>query len=330
MMSFMFLALSPSPDFFYTNIEDDTDRTQIIPPSARSLVVQVPVQPVSSYVDAATSPMTLSTTTGSKTSSMNSQSRVPSPVPDLLPNFRPIWRKQERRYREYDPLRYERTKVFTLPVSETIQVSKTSADAFTLPREPTQITQKHVDFSELEESRFSPGTKSPEKLSRLSRYSRDSKDSYTPKLSNTPTRLKDRLEKLEKLRDLTPVRSRLRHLDSNVSHNSDSILMDSPLFKSSRTNSLTNQSKKQGNSLEVEEERQYKHHVPKQMPRKYEKYKQADSNFAVSSTVGILWLIQSLLVRRYSRTEWERINQGRRIYFLIFAQSNDYSRLNTL
>ena len=288
MISFLFLALSPSPDFFYPNNEDEMDRTQIIPPSARSLVVQVPVQPVSSYVDAATSPMTLSTTTGSKTSSMNSQSRVPSPVPDLLPNFRPVWRKQDRRYREYDPLRYERTKVFTLPVSETIQVSKTSVDAFTLPREPTQITQKHVDFSELEESRFSPGTKSPEKLSRLSRYSRDSKDSYTPKLSNTPTRLKDRLEKLEKLRDLTPVRSRLRHLDSNFSHNSDSILMDSPLFKSSRTNSLTNQSKKQGNSLELEDERQYKHHVPKQMPRKYEKHKLADSNFAVSSTISIL------------------------------------------
>ena len=278
----LFLARSPSPEFYYQNNEE-WDQNQNIPPSARSLVVQVPMQPVMSCVDAATSPMTLSTTTGSHSSSMYSQSRVPSPVPELITTFRPARRKQDRRFREFDPLKFERTKVFTLPVSETIQVSKTSADAFTLPREPTQVAQKHVDFSELEESRFSPGTKSPEKLSRLSRHSRDSKESYTPKLSNTPTRLKDRLERLEKLRDLTPVRSRQRHIDSNLSHNSDSILMDSPLFKSSRNDSLTIQPKKPWNSLDPEVERQYRHHVPKPIPRKYEKQKQSDSNFAVSS-----------------------------------------------
>ena len=282
----VFAARSPTPECYYTNNEDACiDGT--IPASARShtLVVQVPVQQVMSYVDAATSPMTLSSTTGSKNSSVYSQSRVPSPILDLPTNIKPIKRKPERRFKEFDPLKPERTKIFTPPVSEIVQVSKTSADAFTLPREPTQVAQKHVDFSELEESRLSFGNRSPEKLSRLSRHSRELRDPYSPKLSPSPTKFKDHLDRFDKFRDLSPVRSRLRHIDSSLSFKSDSVLMDSPLFKSARNNTTLQAKKPWFSSETEEEERQYKHHVPKQIPRKYATPRQAENNFAVSSTL---------------------------------------------
>ena len=276
----LFLAArSPSPEFYYLNNEESF-HDAYVPASARShtLVVQVPGQPVMSYADAATSPMTLSTTTGSKSSSQYSHSRVPTPVLELPKTIKPV----KRRYKEFEPTKYEKPKVFSQPIAEIVQVSKTSADAFTLPREPTQITRKHVDFSELEESRLSSGWRSAEMFSRLSNKNRDLRDQYSPNLGHSPTRLKETYEKFNRLRDLSPVRSRLRHIDNSLAFKSESVLMDSPLFKSNRNSNTNNQPKVSWCSTEQEEERQYKHHVPKQIQRKYSRPKQGDSNFSVS------------------------------------------------
>ena len=246
---------------------------------------------MTSYADAATSPMTLSSTTGSKSSSMYSQSRVPTPVFELPKNIKPVKRHPERRYKEYEPIKHEKPKVFSQPVAEIVQVSKTSADAFTLPREPTQVAQKHVDFSELEESRLTSGWRSAEIMSRLSNRHKDIREPYSPNLSYSPTRLKDSFEKFDRSRDLSPVRTRMRHVDNSVAFKSDSVLMDSPLFKSKRNCNTGIQPKVSWCSTEQEEERQYRHHVPKQIQRKYNRPSQADSNFAVSKSRILITLI---------------------------------------
>ncbi|KAL4228163.1 Ultraviolet-B receptor uvr8 [Mactra antiquata] len=269
---------SPSPEFYFPNDGDETDRNNLNSTrSAATLIVQLPVQPMTSFADAATSPMTLTTTSSSKSSSITTLSRVPSPIGELAyRKHEKVSRRKarpEKKFKEFDPQKYEREKLrsSTTPVSEVVQLSRTPADAFILPREPTGLSKKHVDFAEMEEIRLR-GPRSPEKLSRLSRY-KENRDS-------SPTKF--RVTSPDKYRDTVASRSRHRYVDSSLSIKSDSaILMESPLFKGSRKHVVTEMGHRTPLETVYGDERQYKHHVPKQQPRKYIKPQLSESNFGL-------------------------------------------------
>lgn len=205
-------------------------------------------------------------------------SRVPSPIAEIprqkIEKLQRKLTRPEKKFKEFDPQKYEREKLRTMksPVSEVVQLSKTPADAFTLPREPTIFSKKQVDFSEMEEIRLK-GPKSPEKLSRLSRH--ESSPTKIRELSPTKSR--------EHHRDSNISRSKTRSVDSSMSFKSDSVLMESPLFKGSRNHVTESLSKRPWDAPVTQaEERQYRRQVPKQLPRKYNKPNQiSDTNFGV-------------------------------------------------
>lgn len=242
--------------------------------SAATLIVQLPVQPMTTFADAATSPMTLTTTSSNKSSSITTLSRAPSPVQEIVNRkFERKKIKPEKKFKEFDPQKYEREKLrsSTTPVSEVVQLSRTPADAFILPHETTGLSRKHVDFSEMEEIRLK-GPRSPEKLSRLSRH-RESRESSPSKMREPSP---------NKLREAGSYRSRHRYLDSSLSIKSDITLMESPLFRGSKRNTLSEKVNRPPETPYTDD-RQYSHHVPKQQPRKYNAGKQqvTDSNFGV-------------------------------------------------
>lgn len=293
---------SPSPEFYYVNKDQpEDDVTDLVPNTSRStatIIVQLPKQPPSSYADAACSPMTLTTTSSNNSSSITTLSRVPSPVQEMFPmgmhmgmnmnmnmnmKFRKKPKRPEKKFKEFDPQKYEREKMRnnTPVVSEVVQLSKTPADSFILPREPTGFSKKHVDFSEMEEIRLK-GPRSPEKLSRLSKH-RDFRESSP---------MKSRDGSPAKLEPLTSKSRMMRYVDSSCSFKSDSALMESPIFRGRRPAALLEQHKRVLNSLSLEDERQYKHHVPKHLPRKYQhnsRDRSMDPNFGVRAL--ILWYI---------------------------------------
>ncbi|XP_052270574.1 uncharacterized protein LOC127871561 isoform X2 [Dreissena polymorpha] len=278
---------TPSPEFYFNNQdEDDLDRINSTR-SAATLIVQLPSQPMMSYADAATSPMTL-TTTSTNTSSVTTSSRIPSPIAELphqkIEKLHRKLSRPEKKFKEFDTQKYEREKLRSArsPVSEVVQLSRSSADSFILPREPTGISRKQVDFSEMEEIRLK-GPKSPEKLSRLSRHSRQGRE-YSPRSrmadSTSPLRFKDGL------REINQSRSRHRYLDSQLSTKSDSVIfMESPLFRGSKSNAMAELNLKNPydpSLMGLHEERQYKHHVPKNHPRRYNKGNNvAETNFGL-------------------------------------------------
>ncbi|XP_052792899.1 uncharacterized protein LOC128226856 isoform X2 [Mya arenaria] len=274
---------SPSPELFFPK-EDDDDVDRINSTrSAATMIVRVPSQPLLTYADAGTSPMTL-TTASTNSSSVTTSSRVPSPISELPRNkIEKLQRKlsrPEKKFREFDPMKFERDKLRSSksPVSEVVQLSRSSADSFILPREPTGLSKKHVDFSEMEEIRLK-GPKSPEKLSRQSRH-RESREA-----SPTRTRHKDSLSPFkDHMRDLNHSRSRHRFLDSQLSHKSDSaILMESPLFRGSRSTAMTELLSRPSpdTPLALVDDRHYKHHVPKHQARKYKTGTLTETNFGL-------------------------------------------------
>lgn len=283
---------TPSPEFYFANDGDETDRYKLNSTrSAATIIIQLPVQPMMSYADAATSPMTLTTATSSSAaSSVTTLSRVPSPVPELInkkiDKYERKKRRPEKKFKEFDPQKYERDKLrsSTTPVTEVVQLSKTSADAFILPRETTGLSRQHVDFSEMEEIRLN-GPRSSEKLSRLSRHI-DSRESNPIKL---------RAPSPGRFRDAGLGHSRHKYLDSSLSYKNDITLMESPLFRGSRKTHLTEKVYRPGEASPTDE-RQYSHHVPKQMPRKYSKQQVAESNFGVS---GFYFIIVRFVVNMY-------------------------------
>ncbi|XP_045216677.2 bifunctional serine/threonine-protein kinase/NEDD4-like E3 ubiquitin-protein ligase isoform X2 [Mercenaria mercenaria] len=278
---------SPSPEFYFANENgDETDRNNLNSTrSAATLIVQLPVQPMTSYADAATSPMTLTTTTSStKSSSVTTLSRVPSPVSEIAnKKFDKIMKKRikpEKKFKEFDPQKYEREKLrsSTTPVSEVVQLSKTPADAFILPRETTGLSRKHVDFSEMEEIRLK-GPRSPEKLSRLSRHKESREPSPSKFRELSPSKFRE--PSPIKLRESGSKLSRHRYLDTSLSLKSDITFMESPLFRSSKKHTLVEKAPRLPETPYTDE-RQYTHHVPKQQPRKYNKQPQVtDSNFGL-------------------------------------------------
>ncbi|XP_060563463.1 X-linked retinitis pigmentosa GTPase regulator-like isoform X2 [Ruditapes philippinarum] len=255
---------TPSPEFYFANENgEETDRNNLSTTrSAATLIVQLPVQPMTSYADAATSPMTLTTTSSNTSSSVTTLSRVPSPVQEITNRkFDKLMNKQikpEKKFKEFDPQKYEREKLrsSTTPVSEVVQLSRTPANAFTLPHETTGLSRKHVDFSEMEEIRLK-GPRSPEKLSRLSRHRESRESSPTKFREPSPSKLRESVN-----------RSRHKYLDSSLSFKSELTLMESPLFKGSKKNSLLERVARVPETPYMDE-RQYTHHVPKQQPRKY-------------------------------------------------------------
>ena len=230
---------------------------------------------MTTYADAATSPMTLTTTStnSTKSSSITTLSRVPSPLHEI-PHHRPLKTilKQEKKFKEFDPQKFERERLrnYTPAISEVVQFSKSPADAFTLPHEPTGLSKKHVDFAEMEEIRLK-GPKFP------GRHYKSNK--YKPPRTSSP--MKFRETSPGQLREGTQSKSRLRHMESVLSWKSDSALMESPLFKGSRQNAISEYGRKPWDSILIEEDRQYKHHVPKHPPRQYIKSKPTDVNFGV-------------------------------------------------
>lgn len=270
---------SPSPEFIFANDGDETERPVSnlnTTRSAATLIVQLPRQPMTSFADAATSPMTLTTTSSNKSSSVTNSSRVPSPIPELKrleERTRKKRTRPEKKFKEFDPQKYEREKLRSsvTPVSEIVQLSRTPADSFILPHETTGLSKKHVDFSEMEEIRLK-GPRSPEKLSRASRHSRES----------SPTKMRE--PSPVKFREIGPSKSRYRYLDSSLSSKSEMALMESPLFRGSKRNTLLETGHKSLPTIPMDD-RQYKHHVPRQQPRKYGNAPPptplADSNFGL-------------------------------------------------
>lgn len=215
-------------------------------------------------------------------------SRVPSPISELpYQKIEKLQRKltrPEKKFKEFDPQKYEREKLRNTksPQSEVVQLSKTPADAFTLPREPTGLSKRQVDFAEMEEIRLK-GPKSPEKApSRRSRRL-DTRESMV-----SPAKLRDLQYSPTKSRDTNLSRSKSRFLDSSLSYKSDTILMESPLFRgSSRSNVADHLGKKPWDSpVSQTDERQYKHHVPRQPPKKF--YKQKSQVPETNLGVGFL------------------------------------------
>jgi hypothetical protein len=272
------LDRTPSPEFYFANENgEETDRNNLNSTrSAATLIVQLPVQPMTSYADAATSPMTLTTTSSNTSSSVTTLSRVPSPIQEITNRkFDKLMKKQikpEKKFKEFDPQKYEREKLrsSTTPVSEVVQLSRTPANAFTLPHETTGLSRKHVDFSEMEEIRLK-GPRSPEKLSRLSRHRESRESSPTKFREPSPSKLRESVN-----------RSRHKYLDSSLSFKSELTLMESPLFKGSKKNSLLERVARVPETPYMDE-RQYTHHVPKQQPRKYTNQppQVTESNFGV-------------------------------------------------
>ena len=271
--------------------------------SAATMIVRLPTQPSMSHADVATSPMTLTTTTGTstKTSSVTTaSSRVPSPISELprhkIEKLSRRMSRPDKKFKELDPQRYERdrTQSSRSPFSEVVQLSKSSAESFALPRTPTGLSKHHVDFTEMEEIRLK-GPKSPEKLSRLSRHkeSREASPGRRSKDSGSPLK--------EHLRDLNQSRSRHRFLDTQLSNKSDSaILMESPLFRGSRSHAMMELlSRTPGDTpLALVDDRHYKHHVPKQQPsrRSNRPSKLTETNFGVCSFVYLFVRSFALLV----------------------------------
>ena len=231
---------------------------------------------MSSFADAATSPMTLTTTSSNKGSSITTTSRVPSPISDLpqgkIEKLQRKLNRTDKKFKEFDPQKYERDKsrVVRSPQSEVVQLSKTSADAFKLPRELTALSKQQVDFTEMEEIRLN-GPKSTEtRQSRKTETPRDSSPSKLRALSPS---------KIREMRESNLSRSKTRYLDSSLSYKSDSALMESPIFRRSHGSEIGR--KPWDAPMTQLEERQYKHHVPKQTHRRVKQKQTTDSNFAV-------------------------------------------------
>lgn len=277
MLLVLYLGQSPSPEFFYPQQDDDDLDRLNSTRSAATLIVQLPQQPMTSFADVATSPMTRTTTSSNKSSSVTTLSRVPSPISELphqkIEKLQRKLGRPEKKFKEYDQQKYEREKRRSSPQSEVIQLSKTPADAFTLPRETTVLSRQQVDFAEMEEIRLK-GPKSPHSRQNRRLENRDTSPAKLRALSPS---------KLREVRESNLSRTKTRYLDSSLSYKSDSALMESPLFRGGRGQATEALVRRPWDAPVTQlEERQYKHHVPKPVPRKLNKQKQApDANFGV-------------------------------------------------
>ncbi|OWF41330.1 uncharacterized protein LOC110462625 isoform X2 [Mizuhopecten yessoensis] len=191
---------APTPDIPREPMHEDEDTEQVadignIPVSARStkLVVQVPMNSekkepqmaAQHRCDVATSPIPFS----SSESESAAQEYV-SPAPTKVDSERTIPQdlsesqeaREDREFRAKIPKTYNRedmTKMHALLNYErqktcgikhppsVVQISRTSADSFMLPRENTGFTSKQIDFAEMEHLRSRGNNKSPEKILKI-------------------------------------------------------------------------------------------------------------------------------------------------------------------
>ncbi|XP_069138593.1 uncharacterized protein [Argopecten irradians] len=181
---------APTPDIPREPMHEEEDpelpvEGSHIPISARStkLVVQVPINKdpqMTTQRDAATSPIPFSSSE-SESAAQEYVSPAPTKVDSEQTLPHELSESQEaRENREFRAkiqktynrdemtklfLNYERQKTCGMKHPTTVvQISRTSADSFMLPRENTTFTSKQIDFAEIEHFKSRGNNKSPEKL----------------------------------------------------------------------------------------------------------------------------------------------------------------------
>ncbi|XP_033749791.1 uncharacterized protein LOC117334342 isoform X2 [Pecten maximus] len=182
---------APTPDIPQEPMQEDEETELVmngtgVPESARStkLVVQVPInspkKEMATQRDVATSPIPFSSTESESAAQeyvspaptkVDSEQAVPHELSESqeAQENREFRAKIQKTYNREDMtklfLNYDRQKTCGIKHPTTVvQISRTSADSFMLPRENTSFTSKQIDFAEIEHFRSRGNNKSHEKL----------------------------------------------------------------------------------------------------------------------------------------------------------------------